>query len=185
MIDRSCRGCVFIRAYPRQSVKKQNREGIDGEKREASRKKMGIFAHCMGRILSVDYGKKRTGLAVTDPAQIIPGGLTTVETHKLFDFLKDYLGKEDVETLVIGWPVQTNGLPSENQARVEAFITRFQKLYPTVPVIKYDERYTSTLAHRVMIDAGLGKKRRQDKALVDEISATLILQSYMESRMRF
>lgn len=137
----------------------------------------------MGRLLAIDYGKKRTGIAVTDPAQIVPGGLTTVATPSLIDFLRQYMAKETVDKVVVGWPLQTNGQPSENQARVGAFIGRLQKMCPDLPIIKWDERYTSTMAHRTMLDAGLGRKRRQDKALVDEISATIILQSYMDANM--
>ena len=137
----------------------------------------------MGRLLAIDYGKKRTGIAVTDPAQIVPGGLTTVATPTLIDFLRQYMAKETVDKVVVGWPMQTNGQPSENQARVGAFIVRLQKMCPDLPIIKWDERYTSTMAHRTMLDAGLGRKRRQDKALVDEISATIILQSYMDANM--
>lgn len=135
----------------------------------------------MGRILAIDYGKKRTGIAVTDVAKIIANGLTTVPTHELLAFLKEYIQKEDVERVVIGLPVQTNGQPSENQKRVKDFANRFKKLFPDMSVDFYDERFTSVLAHRAMVDGGLGKKKRQDKALVDEISATIILQSYMES----
>lgn len=133
------------------------------------------------RILSIDYGKKRTGIAVTDPMQIIAGGLTTVETKDLMQFLRNYLAKEQVETIVIGLPTQPNGLPSENQARVRSFTGELKKTFPHVKVVFYDERFTSVIAHRTMIDMGLTKKRRQDKALVDEISATIILQNYLES----
>lgn len=136
----------------------------------------------MARILSIDYGKKRTGLAVTDPLQLIAGGLATVSTSQLLDFLRSYFQKESVECVVVGEPRQTNGQPSENMARVKAFVGRFKKEFPDIPVEMYDERFTSTLAHHAMLDAGLGKKARQDKALVDEISATIILQSFMESR---
>ena len=138
----------------------------------------------MARILSIDYGKKRTGLAVTDPLQIIAGGLKTVATHTLFDFLKDYISKESVELIVVGEPKQTNGMPSENLARVMHFVNRWRKLYPNVPMQLYDERYTSVLAHQTILDSGLRKKARQKKALVDEISATIILQSYLESKRK-
>ena len=138
----------------------------------------------MARILSIDYGKKRTGLAVTDPLQIIAGGLATVSTSKLFDFLTAYLEKEPVERIVIGEPRQLNGQPSENFQRVEQFVARWRKAMPGVPVEYYDERFTSAIAHRAMIDGGLKRKDRQNKSLVDEISATIILQSYMESRRR-
>lgn len=136
------------------------------------------------RILAIDYGKKRTGLAVTDPLQLIAGGLATVSTSELFDFLRSYMEREKVERIVIGEPRQPNGEPSENLARVRQFVNQWRKAVPDVPIEFYDERFTSVLAHRVMLDAGLKKKARQDKALVDEISATIILQNYMESRRR-
>ena len=136
----------------------------------------------MARILSIDYGKKRTGLAVTDPLQLIAGGLATVATHELFDFLTAYVGREPVELIVIGEPRQPNGQPSENLARVQQFVNRWKKAMPSIPIEYYDERFTSVLAHQVILDAGLKKKARQDKALVDEISATIILEDYMRSR---
>lgn len=136
----------------------------------------------MARILSIDYGKRRTGIAVTDPLQIIVNGLATVSTPQLYQFLVDYMAKEPVERIVIGRPVQPNGRPSENLARVEQFVARWRKDRPDIPIEYVDERFTSVLAHRAMIDGGLRKKARQDKALVDEISATIILQSYMEGR---
>ena len=136
----------------------------------------------MARILSIDYGKKRTGIAVTDPLQIIAGGLATVSTSTLFEFLTDYVAREPVERLVVGKPMQPNGQPSENLQRVEQFVNRWRKARPEIPVDYYDERFTSVLAHRAMIDGGLRKKARQDKALVDEISATIILQDYLRSR---
>lgn len=132
--------------------------------------------------MAIDYGKKRTGLAVSDPAQIIAQGLTTVETSNLLLFLTDYFGREPVERVIIGRPVQNSGDDSENASRVDAFITRFRKSFPQIPIETTDERFTSVLAHRAMIDGGLKKQARQNKALVDEISATIILQSYMESR---
>lgn len=135
----------------------------------------------MGRILSIDYGKKRTGLAVTDPLKIIANGLTTVETSKLMEFLQDYLQKETVERIVVGLPKQMNGEDSENMKNIAPFVNRLKKLYPQLPVVFYDERFTSVLAHKAMLESGIGKKARQNKALVDEISATIILQSYMES----
>lgn len=138
----------------------------------------------MPRILSIDYGKKRTGLAVTDPLQIIANGLVTVATSELFEFLHDYVGKESVERIVIGEPKQSDGSPSENMGRVRQFVSRWRKAFPEIPIEFYDERFTSVLAHRAMIDGGLRKKKRQDKALVDEVSATIILQSYLESVKR-
>ena len=136
----------------------------------------------MARILSVDYGKKRTGLAVTDPLQLIAGGLATVSTSELFEYLQQYIAREPVERIVIGEPRQPNGEPSENLARVQQFVNRWRKAVPQVPIEYYDERFTSVLAHQAMIDGGLKKKARRDNALVDEISATIILQNYMESR---
>ncbi len=138
----------------------------------------------MARILSIDYGKKRTGLAVTDPLQIIANGLVTVSTSALFDFLRDYVAREHVERIVIGEPKQADGTPSENMQRITQFVNRWRKAFPDIPIEYYDERFTSVLAHRAMIDGGLGRKKRQDKALVDEISATIILQSYLESLKR-
>ena len=136
------------------------------------------------RILSIDYGKKRTGIAVTDPLQIIAGGLATVSTSELYDFLVGYIGREPVERIVIGEPRQADGTPSENFARVEQFVNRWRKSQPSVPIEFYDERFTSVLAHRAMIDGGLRKKDRQNKALVDEISATILLQDFLESKRR-
>ena len=136
----------------------------------------------MARILSIDYGKKRTGLAVTDPLQIIAGGLATVATSELFDYLQAYIVREQVEMIVIGEPRQPNGEPSENLARVQQFVNRWRKAVPQVPIQFYDERFTSVLAHQAMLDGGLKKKARQNKGLVDEISATIILEDYMRSR---
>ena len=118
----------------------------------------------MARILSIDYGKKRTGLAVTDPLQIIASGLATVSTSELFDYLKQYIDKEPVERIVIGEPRQPNGQPSENLARVQQFVNRWRKAVPQIPIEYYDERFTSVIAHQAMIDGGLRKKARQDKA---------------------
>ena len=136
----------------------------------------------MARILAVDYGKKRTGLAVTDVLQIIANGLTTVPTHTLMDFILDYVGREPVELIVVGLPKQMNNEPSENMIRIEPFVNRLRKVLPNIPVEYVDERFTSVLAHQAMLDGGLKKKDRQRKELVDEISATIILQSYMDSR---
>lgn len=135
----------------------------------------------MSRIMAIDYGKKRTGIAVTDPAQIIANGLTTVETNKLLGFISGYTSKESVERFVVGKPKQLNNEDSENMNRVQQFVNALRKRYPDIPIEMIDERFTSVLAHRTMIDGGLKKKARQNKALVDEISATIILQSYMES----
>ena len=134
------------------------------------------------RILSIDYGKKRTGLAVTDPLQLIAGGLATVSTFELFDWLQAYRVKEPLERIIIGEPRQPNGQPSENLQRVQQFVARWRKAVPEVPIEYYDERFTSVLAHQAMLDGGLKKKARQDKGLVDEISATIILEDYLRSR---
>ena len=137
----------------------------------------------MGRILAIDYGKKRTGLAVTDPLRIIANGLATIPTSDIFDYLTQYVAKESVDQLVIGKPIQPNGQPSENLARVENFVNRWRKLHPEMPIGYYDERFTSVIAHQAMIAGGVKKKtRREDKGLVDEISATIILQDYMRSK---
>jgi putative Holliday junction resolvase len=139
----------------------------------------------MARLLSIDYGKKRTGIAVSDPLQIIANGLTTVETPRLFEFLEEYLKKEEVSCIVVGLPRQMNNEPSENMKRIEPFVNRLRKLYPHIEVEYFDERFSSRMAMQTMIDGGVKKKDRQNKALVDEISATIILQGYMESkRMR-
>lgn len=140
----------------------------------------------MARIISIDYGKKRTGLAVTDPLQIISGGLATVLTSELFGYLKAYTEREDVERIVIGEPLQPNGQPSENMKRVRQFVNRWRKAMPQIPIEYYDERFTSVLAHKAMFDGGLRKKARQNKELVDEISATILLQDYMKRvKVRF
>ena len=137
------------------------------------------------RILSIDYGKKRTGLAVTDPLQIIANGLATVSTSELFDYLKIYTSQEQVERIVIGRPTQPNGQPSENLVRVEQFVNRWRKAMPEIPIEYYDERFTSVLAHQAILDSGIGKKaRRENKGLVDEISATIILQDWMRANGR-
>lgn len=135
------------------------------------------------RILSIDYGRKRTGIAVTDPLQIIANGLTTVPTHQLEQFLADYFKKEQVERVVVGMPKQMNSEMSESWKYIEPFLNRFRKLYPDMPIEMVDERFTSVLAHQAILASGVGKQRRQtDKGMVDEISATIILQSYLESK---
>ena len=140
------------------------------------------FFRNMGRILAIDYGRKRTGIAVTDTLQIIANGLTTVPTAQLMAFLSEYMAKEVVDRVIIGLPKQMNNEASDNMANITPFVNRFIKLFPAIPVEYVDERFTSVLAHRAMIDGGLKKKDRQNKALVDEISATIILQSYMENK---
>ena len=137
------------------------------------------------RVLAIDYGKKRTGLAVTDPFQIIANGLTTVPTATLEAFVTDYVSREPVERIIVGLPKQANGEDSENMRRIIPFVNRVRKILPSIPIEMFDERYTSVLAHQAMIDAGLKKKDRQNKALVDEISATIILQGWMESKRQF
>ena len=136
----------------------------------------------MSRILAIDYGRKRRGIAVTDPMQIIASGLTTVPTHQLMDFLMKYVQQEKVERIIIGHPKQMNNEDSENMKNIVPFMNRLKKQLPDIPVELVDERFTSVLAHQAMLTGGLKKKDRQNKALVDEISATIILQSYMESR---
>lgn len=136
----------------------------------------------MARILAIDYGKKRTGLAVTDMLQIVPGALDTIETSALMKYLDDYVSREKVERIIIGEPRQPNGQPSENLQRVKTFQGQWRSRHPEIPIEGYDERFTSVMAHRTMLDAGLHKKARQDKALVDRISATIILQDYLASR---
>lgn len=134
----------------------------------------------MGRILAVDYGLKRTGLAVTDTLQIAAGGLTTVASAEAVSYIVAYAKREPIDEIVVGLPKQMDNRPSENMARVKTFARRLKAAMPEATIAFYDERFTSTMAHRAMIDGGLGKKRRQDKALVDEISAVIILQGYME-----
>jgi putative holliday junction resolvase len=133
----------------------------------------------MARILAIDYGKKRTGLAVTDPLKIIATGLTTVDTEKLVWFLKDYFAKEEVELILLGHPKQLDGSDNDITPKVEKFFGQLQKLFPAIPSKLVDERYTSKMASQTMIDSGLKKKVRQNKELVDEISATILLQGYM------
>lgn len=139
----------------------------------------------MARLLAIDYGKKRTGIAVSDELQIIANGLTTVATAALVDFLLDYVKHEPVERIIVGLPKQMNNEPSENMRRIAPFVNRLRKLLPHIPVEYHDERFTSVLAHQAILASGIGKMARRNKELVDEISATIILQSYMESnRMR-
>lgn len=134
----------------------------------------------MARILSIDYGKKRTGLAVTDPLKIIANGLETVETEKLIWYLKQYFAKETVEKVILGYPLGLDGKDTDITKKVEKFRDQFRKLFPSIPIQLIDERFTSKMAFQAMIDSGLKKKDRQDKALVDEISAVILLQGYLE-----
>lgn len=133
----------------------------------------------MGRILAIDYGRKRTGIAVTDELQIIASGLTTVLTNDLLDFLSDYFSKEKVELVLIGEPKQMDNSASESEVEIQEFLKKFTDKFPGVQLTRVDERFTSKMAFQTMIDSGLKKKQRQNKALVDEISATIILQSYL------
>jgi putative Holliday junction resolvase len=137
----------------------------------------------MPRILSLDYGIKRTGIAVTDELQIIASGLTTVATETLFTFLKDYFSKENVSKVLIGDPIQMNGEPSESAKLIHQFIAQFKQEFPTITIEQVDERFTSKMAFQSMIDGGLKKKQRQNKALLDEIAATIILQDYLTRKM--
>jgi putative Holliday junction resolvase len=136
----------------------------------------------MGRILAIDYGQKRAGIAVTDELQIISTGLTTVHVKDIFTFLEAYLKKENVERIVVGEPKQMNNLPSDSQRFTEPFVKKLIKQFPQIPVDRFDERFTSKMAHETMLASGLGRKARQNKELVDTISATIILQSYMQSK---
>ncbi|MDP4276654.1 MAG: Holliday junction resolvase RuvX [Bacteroidota bacterium] len=134
----------------------------------------------MGRILAIDYGRKRTGLAVTDPLQLVPGGLGTIPTSEVLAYILDYCQREGVERIILGLPTQMNNQPSESMKYIEPFYRALTKRI-TIPVVYFDERFTSVLAHKAMLDGGLKKKARQNKALVDELSAVILLQSYMES----
>jgi len=133
----------------------------------------------LGRLLALDYGKKRTGIAITDELQLIASGLTTVRTFELIDFLKEYTEKENVQKFIVGEPRQMDNTPSESEALIAPFLNRLKKVFPHIPVERHDERFTSKMAFQTMIDSGLKKKKRRDKALVDEISATIILQAYL------
>lgn len=135
----------------------------------------------MGRILALDFGQKRTGIAVTDELKIIASGLTTVKTEELIPFLQSYVQSEPVELIVIGLPKQLNNKPSESEVFIIPFLEHLKKAFPELPVKRIDERFTSKMAFQTMIDSGLSKKKRKNKALVDEISATIILQSYLYS----
>nr|WP_320058191.1 Holliday junction resolvase RuvX [uncultured Bacteroides sp.] len=136
----------------------------------------------MSRILAIDYGRKRTGIAVTDTMQIIAGGLTTVATNELLDFILRYIKEEPVERIIIGLPRQMNNEMSESMQYIKPFVSNLRKKIPDMTIEFVDERFTSVLAHRTMLEAGLKKKDRQNKSLVDEISATIILQTYLESK---
>ena len=131
--------------------------------------------------MAIDYGRKRTGLAVTDPGRIIATGLETVATHDIWNFISNYFNKENVDEIVVGYPKQMNNQPSEAVRYINPFVKKLKNMYPDLKISLYDERFTSKMAFQTMIDAGLGKKDRQNKSLIDKISATIILQSYLES----
>jgi len=136
----------------------------------------------LGRILAIDFGKKRTGIAVTDELQIIASGLTTVNTEELILFLKEYISKENVDLFIVGKPKQMNNTDSESETLIIPFLKKLEKQIPQIPLLRIDERFTSKMAFQTMIDGGLNKKQRRNKALVDEISATIILQSYLYNK---
>ena len=136
----------------------------------------------MGRLLSIDYGRRRTGIAVTDPLQIVASGLTTIPTHTLLQFLKDYTAREQVDTIVMGHPTDMHGNDSESMRYIRPAVERIRRELPGIPVVYYDERFTSVLAHRAMIDGGMKKSDRRVKGTVDEISATILLNDYLESK---
>lgn len=136
----------------------------------------------MARILGIDYGRKRTGVAVTDTLQIVAGAIGTLPTHTVLQFIKDYVVKEPVELIVVGQPTQLNGEPSESMRYITPFVNALRKQLPSVPVVMYDERFTSTIAHQAMIDGGMKKSDRRDKGRVDSIAATIILNDYLNSR---
>ena len=135
----------------------------------------------MGRILAIDFGRRRTGLAVTDPLRITANPLLTVETRELMNWLCDYFSRETVDQVVIGHPTQMNGEESESMNYIRPFLGQFRKQFPDMPVTMYDERFTSVLAHKAMIDGGMRRKDRQDKAVVDKIAACIILEGYLDS----
>lgn len=134
----------------------------------------------MSRVLAIDYGRKRCGIAVTDPLKIIANGLTTVATHQLFDFIAGYLKMEEVESIVIGLPKQTSGEESESMKYIRPFVNKLANNFPDLPVVWVDERFTSKIAFQTMIDGGVKKSDRKDKGMIDQISATIILQTYLE-----
>jgi putative holliday junction resolvase len=139
----------------------------------------------MPRILAIDYGQKRTGIAVTDDFQIIASGLTTIDSQTTIDFLKNYFEKEKVEKVLLGKPIQMNGDPSQSTEIIEKFVTKFTKSFPKMQLERVDERFTSKMAFQTMIYSGLKKKQRQNKALIDEISATIMLQDYLSRNSKF
>jgi putative Holliday junction resolvase len=139
----------------------------------------------MGRILAIDFGTKRIGLAETDPLQIIASGLDTVDNKKIFEFLNKYLKTEQVDEIIVGEPKQMDDTASESEQYIKPFVEKLEKEYPKIVIKRFDERYTSKMAFQTMIDSGIGKKARRNKGLIDKISATIILQSYLESKQSF
>lgn len=139
----------------------------------------------MGRLLSIDYGRRRTGIAVTDPLRIVASGLTTVPTHTLFDFLKSYMARETVDAIIVGLPTDMHGDESESMRYIKPAVARLKREFPGVDIRYYDERFTTVLAHRAMIDGGMKKKDRRVKGTVDEISATILLNDYLQSKINF
>ena len=137
----------------------------------------------MGRILAIDFGRKRTGIAVTDTLKIVANGLTTIPTHTLTDFLQDYVKREPVELIVVGLPRRLDGTPSESMKWIEPFLDRLKKIMPDMRVVMYDERFTSTLAHKAMLDGGMKKSDRRNKEIVDTIAASIILNDYLQSKL--
>lgn len=133
----------------------------------------------MGRILAIDFGTKRTGIAITDEFKLIASGLTTIETHQLIDFLIKYINSENVELILVGEPKQKDGTHSQVEVQIKEFLKEFQKIFPNIEIERVDERFTSKMAFQTMIDSGLKKQQRRNKALIDEISATIILQDYL------
>lgn len=137
----------------------------------------------MGRILAIDYGTKRTGIAVTDPLRIVPGGLGTVATHELQNYLAGYMGREQVDIIVVGHATNMNGEDSASMKQIRPFVEKLRKQYPDKKILMFDERFTSVIAQRAILESGIGKMARRNKALVDEVSATIILESFMDSKL--
>jgi len=137
----------------------------------------------LGRILAIDYGTKRTGIAVTDPLRIVPGGLKTVATHELQAFLSDYMSREQVDIIVMGYPTNMNGEDSASMKQIRPFTEKLRKMYPDKKIVMFDERFTSVIAQRAILDSGIGRMARRNKALVDEVSATIILESFIDSKL--
>lgn len=136
----------------------------------------------MGRIVAIDYGQKRVGIAVTDELQLISSGLTTIHVKDIWSFLTDYLSEQKVDCFVVGEPRDLKNRPSDASRFIEPFVNKLKKTFPDIPVERFDERFTSKMAHDTMIESGIGKQKRQDKALVDKISATILLQSFMNTK---